>query len=157
MYYACKLNTMQGDNMQPVVLLSQFWASPLFYVRFCYFLTCIQVSHETGKVARYSHLFKNFPQFVVIHTVNGFSVVNETEVDVFLEFPCFLYDPTNVGNLIFGSSAFSKFILNIWKFLVDKPLRPGLDFEHYFASMWNKCNCEVDWIFFGIALLWDWN
>jgi len=74
----------------------------------CCFLTCLQVSQETGKVVWYSCLSKNFPQFVVIHTVKGFSVVNEAEVDVFLEFPCFLYDPTDVGNLISGSSAFSK-------------------------------------------------
>ena len=73
----------------------------------CYFLTCIQVSEEAGKVVWYSHLFKNFPQFVIIHTVIAFSVVNETEVDVFLEFSFFFYDPTDVGNLISGSSAFS--------------------------------------------------
>ena len=71
----------------------------------CYFLTCIQVSQETDKVVWYSHLFKNFPQFVVIHTVKGFSLVNEAEADVFQEFPCFFYDPTDVGNLISGSSA----------------------------------------------------
>ena len=74
----------------------------------CCFLTCIQVSQEAGNVVWYFHLFKNFPQFVVIHTVKGFSVVNKAEVDVFLEFPCFLYDPRDVGNLISGSSAFSK-------------------------------------------------
>ena len=72
------------------------------------FLTCIQISQEAGKVAWYSHLLKNFPQFVMIHTVKGFSVVNETEVDVFLEFSCFFYDPTDVGSLISGSSAFSQ-------------------------------------------------
>ena len=72
------------------------------------FSTCIQVSQEAGKVVWYFHLCKNFPQFVVIHTVKGFSVVNEVEVDVFLEFPCFFYDPTDVGNLISGSAAFSK-------------------------------------------------
>ena len=84
----------------------------------------------------YSHLLKNFPQFVVIHTVKGFSIVNEAEVDVFLEFSCFLYDPTDVGNLISGSSAFSKSSLNIWKFLVHILLKPHLEnFEHYFASM----------------------
>ena len=82
-------------------------------------------------------LSKNFPQFVVIHTVKGFSVVNEAEVDVFLEFPCFLYDPTDVGNLISGSSAFSKSSLNIWKFLVHVLWKPSLEnFEHYFASMY---------------------
>ena len=75
----------------------------------------------------HSHLFKNFPEFVVIHTVKGFSIVNEAEVDVFLEFSCFFYDPTDVGNLISGSSAFSKSSLNIWKFMVHILLKPGLD------------------------------
>ena len=84
----------------------------------------------------YSHPLKNFPQFVVIHTVKGSSVVNEAEVDVFLEFPCFLYDPSNIGNMISGSSAFSKSSLNIWKFMVHALLKPDLkDFEHYLASM----------------------
>ena len=84
----------------------------------------------------YSLLFKNFPQVVVIHTVKGFSVVSETEVDIFLEFSCFFYDPADVGNLISGSSAFSKSSLNIWKFLVNVLLKPGLEnFEHYFASV----------------------
>ena len=84
----------------------------------CWFLTRIQVSPESGKEVWYSHLLKNFPQFVVIHTVKGFSIFNEAEVDVFLEFLCFFYDPANVGNLISGSSAFSKSSLYIWKFLV---------------------------------------
>ena len=86
----------------------------------------------------YSHLLKNFlhTQFVMIHTVKGFSVVNEAEVDTFLEFSCFFYGPMNVGNLISGSSAFSKSNLNIWKFSVHEHLKPGLEnFEHYFASM----------------------
>ena len=83
----------------------------------------------------YSHLFKNFPQFVVVHTVKGFSVVNEAEVDVFMEFSCFFYDPTNVGNLISGSSAFSKSSLYIWKFLVHVLLMSNLkDFEHNLAG-----------------------
>ena len=82
----------------------------------CYFLTCIQVSWKAGKVVWYSHLLKNFPHFVVIHTVKGFSVVNEA--DVFLEFSCFFDDPMDVVNLISGSSAFSKTSLNIWKFMV---------------------------------------
>ena len=82
------------------------------------------------------HLSKNFPQFVVIHTVKGFSIVSEAEVDVFLEFFCFFYDPADVGNLISGSSAFSKTSLNIWKFKVYVLLKPGLqNFEHYFTSM----------------------
>ena len=84
----------------------------------------------------YSHLFKNFPQIVVIHTVKGFSIVNEAELDVFLEFSCFFDDPVDVGNLISGSSVFSKSSFNIWKFMVHLLLKPGLEnFEHYFASM----------------------
>ena len=89
------------------------------------FLTCIQVSQEAGQVVWYSHLFQNFPQFVVIHRVKGFSVVNEAEVDVFLELSCFFYDPVIVGSLICGSSAFSKCSFNIWKFLVHVLLKPG--------------------------------
>ena len=84
----------------------------------------------------YSHVLKNFPKFVVIHTVKGFGIVNEAEVDVFLEFSCFFYDPAHVGNLISGSSAFSKSSVNIWKFSVRILLKPGLEnFEHYFASV----------------------
>ena len=84
----------------------------------------------------YSHLFKNFPQFVVIHTVKGFNLVNEAEVDIFLELSCFSNDLTDVGNLISGSSGFSKSSLNIWKFMVHILLKAGLvNFEHYFASM----------------------
>ena len=83
----------------------------------------------------YSQLFKNFPQLVVIYTIKCFGIVNEAEVDIFLEFSCFFYDPTDVGNLISGSSAFSKSSLNIWKFSVPVLLKPGLEnFEHYFAS-----------------------
>ena len=105
----------------------------------------------------YSHLLKNFPLFVVIHTIKGFSIANEAEVYVFLEFLCFFSDPADIGNLISGSSAFSKSSLYIWKFLVHVLLKPSLkDFENYFASMWNECNCAVVWTFFGIAL-WDWN
>ena len=84
----------------------------------------------------YPHLFKNFPQFVVIHTAKGFAVVNKAEVDVFLELPCFFDDPTDVGNLITGSSVFPKSSLNIWKFKVDIQLKsPFMNSEHYFASM----------------------
>ena len=84
----------------------------------------------------YFHLFKNFPQFVVIHTVKNIDVVNKSEVDVFLELSCFFDDPMDVGNLIFGSSAFSKSSLNIWKFTVHIMLKPGLDnVEHFFASL----------------------
>ena len=84
----------------------------------------------------YSHLLKNFPQFIVIHTVKGFNVINEADVDIFLEFPYFSYDPIDVGNLISGSFAFSKSSLNIWKFLVHILLKSSMkDFVHYLASM----------------------
>ena len=84
----------------------------------------------------YSHLLKNFPQFIVMHTVKGFGTVSKAEIDVFLELSCFLDDPAYVGNLICGSSAFSKFSLYIWKFMVRVLLKPGLEnFEHYFASV----------------------
>ena len=84
----------------------------------------------------YSHLLKNFPQFVVVRTVEGFGIVNKAEIDVFLELCCFFNDPADIGNLISGSSAFSKTSLNIWKFSVHTLLKPGLEnFEHYFTSM----------------------
>ena len=84
----------------------------------------------------YSHLFQNFPQFIVIHTVKGFGAVNKAEIDVFLELSCFFDDSANVGNLISGSSAFSKTSLNIWNFMVHMLLKPGLEnFEHSFTSM----------------------
>ena len=124
----------------------------------CCFLTCIQISQEAGKVVWYSYILKNFPQFVVIRIVKGFGVVNKAELDAFLELYCFFYDPMDIGNLISGSSAFSKYNLNIWKFLVHVLLQPNLEnFEHYFATMWDECNCAVVWTFFGIAFLWDWN
>src|SRR5574341_169228 len=104
----------------------------------CCFLTCIQISQEADQVVWYSHLFHNSPQFIVIHTVKGFGIVNKAEIDVFLELSCFFHDPADVGNLISGSSAFSKTSLNIWKFT-----------KHF--------NCVVVQAFFGIAFLWDWN
>ena len=108
----------------------------------CCFLTRIQISQETGKLFCYSHLFQNAPQFVVIHTVKGFIIVNEPQVGAFLKFCCFFYDPTNAGNLISGSSAFFKSSLNIWNFSVHVLLKPSLEnFEHNLAGMWNECNC----------------
>ena len=92
----------------------------------CCFLTCIQISQEAGQVVWYFHLLKNFPQFVVIHTVKGFGIVNKAEVDVFLELSCFFDYLTDVGNLISGSSAFSKSSLHIWKFIIHVLLKPGL-------------------------------
>ena len=97
-------------------------------------------------------------KFAVIYTVKGFSVVNETEINVFLELSCFIHDLTDVGNLISVSSAFSKSSLYIWKFSVHILLKTSLkDFEHYLASMRNKCNCPIVWTFFSTALLRDWS
>ena len=158
-YPAYKLNK-QGDNIQP-------WRSPFPVwnqsVVPCPVLTvaswpAYRLLKEAGQVVWYSHLFQNFPQFVVIHTVKGFGIVNKAEIDVFLELSCFFDDPADVGNLLSDSSAFSKSSLNIWKFTVHILLKPGLEnFEHYFTSVWDECNCEVIWAFFGIAFLWDWN
>ena len=109
----------------------------------------MQISQEAGQVVWYSHLFKNFPQFIVIHIVKGFGIVNKAEIDVFLELSCLFDDSANVGNLISGSSAFSKSSLNIWKFMVHVLLKPRLkNFEHYFTSVLDECNCVVVWAFF---------
>ena len=126
----------------------------------CCFLTCIQISQEAVHVAWYAHFFQNFPQFTVIHTVKDFATVNKAEIDVFffLELSWFFHYLEDVGSLISGSSAFSKASLNIWKFMVHVLLKPGLEnFECYFASVWDECNCGVVWAFFGIAFLWCWN
>ena len=122
----------------------------------CCFLSCIQISQEAGQVVWYSHLLKNFPVCCDPH--KGFGIVNKAETDVFLELSCFLDDPADVGNMISGSSAFSKSSLNSWKFTVHVLLKPGLEnFEHYFASVLDECSCAVVWTVFGIAFLWDWN
>ena len=123
----------------------------------CCFLTC--VSQEASKVIWYYHLFKNFPQFVVIHTVKSFSVVNEAEVDIFLELSCFYYDPVDIGNLISGSSAFSKSSMNIWKFLVHVLLKTSLEnFERYFASLmkWVQLcgSLNIHWHCLSLGLEW---
>ena len=124
----------------------------------CCFLNCIQMSQEADQVVWYSHPFQNFPQFIVIHTVKGFGMVNEAEIEVFLELSCFFNDPVEIGNLISGSSEFSKTSLNMWNFTVHLLLKPGLEnSEHYFASIWDECNCVVIWAFFDIAFLSDWN
>ena len=124
----------------------------------CCFLTCIQIYQQAAQVVWYSHLSQNFPQFIVIHTVKVFGIVYKAEIDVFLELSCLFHDPADVGNLTSGSSALSKTSLNIWKFTVHILLKPGLEnFEHYFTSMWDECNCAVVWAFFGIAFLLGWN
>ena len=132
---AYKLNK-QGDNIQPCRTPFPIWNQSVVPcpVLNCCFLTCIQISQEAGQVVWYSHLLKNFPQFVVIHTVKGFGIVNKAEVGVFLELSCFFNEPMDVGNLTSGSSAFSKSSLNIWKFMVHVVLKPVL--ENYFTSVW---------------------
>ena len=156
MYSSYKLNK-QGDNIQP-------WCTP--------FLICNQsvVPHPVLTVTswpayrflrrqvRWSGIPTSWRifQFVVIHTVKDFGIVNKAEIDVFLELSCFFDDPMDIGNSISGSSSFSKSSLNIWKFTVHVLLKPGLEnFEHYFTSMWDECNCAVVWAFFGIAFLRD--
>ena len=141
------------------ILLSQFWNSLLFHVWFCWFLTCIQISQEASKVVWYSHLFKNFPQFVVIHTVKSFGIVNKAEVDVFWNSLAIsmIQRISAIWSLVplpflkpAGTSGNSQFMY-YWSLL-------GLEnFEHYFTSMWDECNYAVVWAFFGIAFLWDWN
>ena len=124
----------------------------------CCFLICIQVSQEAVRWSGIPISWRIF-QFVVSHTVKVFSIVNEAEVDVFLELSCLFYDPTHVGNLISGFSALSKSSLNFWKLSIHLLLKSHLKhLEHCFAhfSMWNEYNCVVVWTFFGIALLWDW-
>ena len=160
MYSAYKLNK-QGDNIQP-------WRTPFLIwnqsVVLCSVLTVASwpAYRFLKKQVRWSGIpisFRIFHNtFIVIHTVKGFGIVNKAYVDVFLEFSCFFDDPVDVDNLIPGSSDFSKSSLNIWKFLVHIPLKPGLEnFGHYFASVWDECNCVVVQTFFGIALLWDCN
>ena len=102
----------------------------------CCFLTYIWISQEVDKVVWYSHLLKNFPEFVVIHTFKDFSIVNKAEIDVFLELFCFFDDPVDVGNLISDSSAFSKTSFNIWKFMIHVLLKPSLEnFEYHFTNV----------------------
>ena len=140
-----------------VILLSQFWTSPLFHVQFC-------CSWPTYRFLRRQGGGLIYPSLGEFSTVDcdphsqRFGIVNKAEVDVFLELSCFLHDPPDVGNLISGSSAFSKTSLNIREFTAHVLLKPGLEnFEHYFTSMWDECNCAVVWAFFGIAFLWNWN
>ena len=155
MYSAYKLNK-QSNNLQPWHTPLPIWSQSV--------VPCLVLTVSSWPEYRFLRrqirwsgipISKSFPQFIVIDTVKGFSVVDEAEVDAFLELSCFFYDPADVGNLIFGSSAFSKTSLNIWKFSGQVLLKPGLEnFEHYFACMWDECYCAVVWTFFGIVFLW---
>ena len=133
MYSACKLNK-QDDNIQPWHTPFPIWnqsAVPRPVLTTASWPTYRFLRGQADQVVWYSHLFQNFPQFVVIHTVKGFGIVNKAKADVFLELSCFFDDPVDVGNLISGSSAFSKSSFNIWKFTVHVLLKPGLEnFEH---------------------------
>ena len=127
----------------------------------CCFLTCIQVSQEAGQVVWYSHLSQNFPQLIVIHIVKGFGIVNEAEIDVFLELSCFLDDPADVGNLISGCSAFPESSLNIWKFSVHVLLMPSLEILSItllaceMGAVMQRFECSLALLFFGIGMKTD--
>ena len=115
----------------------------------CCFLICIQISQEADQVVWYSHLFQNCPQFIVIHTVKGFGIVSKAEIDVFLELACFFDDPADLGNLISGSSAFSKSSLNIWKFTVHVLLKPALRILSI-----TLLACEIAQLCGSLSILW---
>ena len=124
----------------------------------CCFLTCIQISQDSSQVVCYPHLLKNFPQFVVIHTVKISCIVGKTEVGVFSGTLLLFWWSNGCWQFDLGSFDCFKTSLNIWKLMVHILLKPGLqNFEHYFASMWDEYNCAVVWTFFGIVFLWDWS
>ena len=141
------------------ILLSQFGTSLLFHVQLKLLLLDLHTDLSGGRSGGLVFpSLSEFSQFSVIYTVKGFGIVNQAEIEVFLKFSCFFDDPADVGNWISGSCAFSKPSLNIRKFMVHVLLKPGLEnFEHYFTSMWDECNCGVVWAFFGISFLWNWN
>ena len=158
MYSAYKLNK-HGDNIQPWCTPFPIWNQS---VGPCPVLTVASwpAYRFLKRQVRWSGIpiFFRIFQFIVIHTVKGFDIVNKAEIHVFLELSYFFNDPGDVGNLISVSSAFSKTSLNIWNFTVHVLLKPGLEnFEHYSISVWDEYNCAVVWAFFGIAFLWDWN
>ena len=158
MYYAYKLNK-QGDNIQPWHTPFPIWNQSVVP---CPVLTVASwpAYRFLKRQVRWSGIpnsFRTF-QFIVIHTVKHFGIINKAEIDFFLELSCFFDEPADVDNLISGSSAFSQHSLNIWKFIVHVLLKPGLEnFEHYFTSVWDECNCVVVWALFGISFLRNWN
>ena len=140
----------QGDSRQPCTFFLDFEPiSCSIQGSNCCFLTCIQVSQKTGKIVWYSHLSKSFPQFFMIH--KGVSIVNETEIDVSLTSPCFLYNPVNVGNLISSSSSFSKPSLDIWKFLFRIMLKPTCKILSITLLAW-EMNAVVWWSAYSLVL-----
>ena len=158
MHSAYKLNK-QGDDIQALTYSFPYLVPvccSMASSNYC-FLTCMQVSQEAGQMVWYSHLFHNFPQFIVIHTVKGFGIVNKAEIDVFLELSCFFNDPTDIGNLVSGSSAFTK---TSWTSGSSR-------FTYCWSLAWRILSmtllvCEMSasavvWAFFGIAFLWDWS
>ena len=167
MYSAYKLNK-QGDNTQPWHAPFQIWKHsfvpcPVLTVASWPAYRFLRMQVRWSGIPISWRIFHSFFLFVclfvcfVIHTVKGFGVVNKAW-DAFLELSCFFNDPMDAGDLISGSSAFSKSSLNIWKFTVHVLLKLGLDnFVHYFTNVWDECDCAVLWILFGIAFLWDWN
>ena len=159
MHSACKLNR-QGDNIQPWCIPFPIWNQSV--------VLCPGLTVASWPAYRFlmrkigwsgiSISFSIFYNIFVIHTVRGFGIVNKAEIDIFLELSCFFNNLAVVDNSISGSFAFSRTSLNIWKFMVHVLLKPGLEnFEHYFASMWDECNCMVVWVFFGIAFLSGWS
>ena len=157
MYSAYKLNK-HGDNIQPWRISFHIWNQSVVPRPI---LTVVSwPAHRFLKRQVRSGIPVSWRifQFVVIHTVKGFGILCKAEINVFLELSCFFDTLTDVVNLISDSSSFSKTSLNIWKFMVHILLKLGLEnFEHYFTSMWDECNCAVVWAFFVIAFLWDWN
>ena len=141
------------------VLLFLFGTSLLFHVQFSLLLPDLHTGFS--RVRSGGLLFPSLSAFSTVYCDSHswrLCVVNKAEIDVFLELSCFFDDPADIGNLISGSSAFSKSSLNIWKFSVHILLKPGLEnFEYYFTSVWDECNCAVVWAFFLIAFLRDWN
>ena len=160
MYSAYKLNK-QGDNIEPWCTPFPIWNQsvgpwPVLNV----------ASWSAYRFLRRQVKWSGIPiAWIIFHSLLWSTqskalayIVNKAEIDVFLELFCFFNDPTDVGNLISCSSAFSKSCLNVWKFMLHVLLKTGLEtFEHYFASVWDECNCAVVWAFFGIVFLWDWN
>ena len=155
MYFVCKLNK-QGDNIQPWCTPFPIWNQSVVP---CPVVTVVSwpAYRFLSRQVRWSGIPISFRIFhsLLWSTVKGFDIVSKAEIDVFLELSCFFHDPEDVGNLISGSSAFSKSSLNGWKFTVHILLKPGLEnFEHYFTSVWDECNCAVVWTLVGIAFLW---